>query len=88
MRRTVDFLCIDISSEVKKRILAFVSRFDERRDLLSYKGYYKFLYDYLSSEAKITNPISINSKATSSSARAGSSGSNPPLGRKPSTCFF
>ena len=58
MRRTVDFLCIDISSEVKKRILAFVSRFDERRDLLSYK----FLYDYLSSEAKITNPISINSK--------------------------
>jgi len=62
MRRTVDFLCIDISSEVKKRILAFVSRFDERRDLLSYKGYYKFLYDYLSSEAKITNPISINSK--------------------------
>lgn len=62
MRRTVDFLCIDISSEVKKRILAFVSRFDERRNLLSYKGYYKFLYDYLSSEAKITNPISINSK--------------------------
>lgn len=62
MRRTVDFLCINLSSEVKKRILAFVSRFDERRDLLSYKGYYKFLYDYLSSEAKITNPININSK--------------------------
>ena len=62
MRRTVDFLCIDISSEVKKRILSFVSRFDERRDLLSYKGYYKFLYDYLSSEAKTSNPITINAK--------------------------
>lgn len=62
MRRTVDFLCIDISSEVKKRILAFVSRFDERRDLLSYKGYYRFLYDYLSSEAKTSNPITINAK--------------------------
>ena len=62
MRRTMDFLCIDISFEVKKRILTFVSRFDEKRDLLSYKGYYKFLYDYLSAEAKITNPISINSK--------------------------
>ena len=62
MRRTVDFLCIDLSFEVKKRILTFVSRFDEKRDLLSYKGYYKFLYDYLSAEAKITNPISINSK--------------------------
>lgn len=62
MRRTVDFLCIDISSEVKKRILAFVSRFDERRDLLSYKGYYRFLYDYLSSEAKTANPITINAK--------------------------
>ena len=62
LRRTVDFLCIDISSEVKKRILAFVSRFDGKRGLLSYKGYYKFLYDYLSAEAKFTNPISINSK--------------------------
>mgnify|MGYP002516141064 FL=1 len=62
MRPTVDFLCIDLSSEVKKRILTFVSRFDEKRDLLSYKGYYKFLYDYLSAEAKFTNPISINSK--------------------------
>ena len=62
MRRTVDFLCIDLSSEVKKRILAFVSRFDEGRDLLSYKGYYKFLYDYLSSEAKTSNPITINAK--------------------------
>lgn len=62
MRRTVDFLCINLSSEVKKRILAFVSRFDERRDLLSYKGYYRFLYDYLSSEAKTANPITINAK--------------------------
>lgn len=62
MRRTVDFLCMDISSEVKKRILSFVSRFDEKRDLLSYKGYYKFLYDYLSAESKISNPIRINSK--------------------------
>ena len=62
MRRTVDFLCIDLSSEVKKRVLAFVSHFDERRDLLSYKGYYKFLYDYLSSEAKTSNPITINAK--------------------------
>ena len=62
MRRTMDFLCIDLSFEVKKRILTFVSRFDEKRDLLSYKGYYKFLYDYLSAEAKITSPISINSK--------------------------
>ncbi len=62
IRRTVDFLCIDLSSEVKKRILAFVSRFDERRDLLSYKGYHKFLYDYLSAEAKTSNPITINTK--------------------------
>ncbi len=62
LRRTVDFFCIDISSEVKRRILSFVSHFDERRDLLSYKGYYKFLYDCLSSEAKTSNPITINAK--------------------------
>ena len=62
LRRMVDFLCIDISSEVKKRILTFVSRFDRRRELLSYSGYHKFLFDYLSSESKTSNPVTINSK--------------------------
>lgn len=62
LRRMVDFLCIDISSEVKKRILTFVSRFDRGRELLSYSGYHRFLFDYLSSESKSSNPITINSK--------------------------
>lgn len=62
MRRMVDFLCIDISSEVKRRILDFVSRFDKKRNLLSYDGYHRFLFDYLSSESKNSNPITINSK--------------------------
>lgn len=61
-RRMVDFLCIDISSEVKKRILTFVSRFDRGRELLSYSGYHRFLFDYLSSESKTANPVTINSK--------------------------
>lgn len=62
MRRMVDFLYLDISSEVKKRILSFVSMFDKKRGLLSYNGYHKFLFDYLSSESKTANPITINAK--------------------------
>ena len=62
IRRMVDFLCIDISTEVKKRILSFVSRFDEKRGLLSYSGYHRFLFEYLSSESKTANPVTITDK--------------------------
>ena len=62
IRRMVDFLCIDISTEVKKRILSFVSRFGEKRGLLSYSGYHRFLFEYLSSESKTANPVTITDK--------------------------
>lgn len=56
-KEVVDFLCIDMSDEVKKRILRFVSNFSEQTFMLPYDGYYKMFYDYLSSEAKITSSI-------------------------------
>lgn len=56
-KEMVDFLCIDMSDEVKKRILRFVSNFSEQTFMLPYDGYYKMFYDYLSSEAKITSSI-------------------------------
>lgn len=59
-RDVVDFLCIDISTEVKKRILEFVSYFNDRSFLLPYEGYYKLLYDHLSSAAKITSSVLID----------------------------
>ena len=58
-REAVDFLCIDISDQVKKRILEFVSNFNEQSSMLPYEGYYKMLYDHLSSESKITSSVLI-----------------------------
>ena len=55
-----NFLCIDLSRDVKKRIFEFISRFDEQDHLISYEGYYKFIYDYLSSESKSVKPIRLD----------------------------
>lgn len=60
VRNAVDFLCIDISTDVKKRILEFVSKFDDQTFMLPYQGYYRFLYDYFSSESKITSSVLID----------------------------
>ncbi|MCQ2146311.1 MAG: hypothetical protein MJZ16_02215 [Bacteroidales bacterium] len=60
MRPVVDFLCLDISSDIKKRILEFVSYFDEKPSLLPYDGYFKLLYDELSCEAKLSCDITID----------------------------
>ena len=59
-REVTDFLCIDMSDEVKRRILSFVSNFSEQTFMLPYEGYYKMFYDYLSSESKITSSILID----------------------------
>ena len=61
-KETIDFLCIDISKEVKKRILAFVSNFTEHSFMLPYEGYYKMLFDHLSSESKITSSILLDTE--------------------------
>lgn len=62
LRKTVDFLYIDISQDVKKRILFFVSVFDVKAYQLSYEGYYKILFDYLSAESKIMSHIELDEK--------------------------
>ena len=59
-REMIDFLCIDMSDEVKKRILSFVENFSEQTFILPYEGYYKMFYDYLSSESKITSSILVD----------------------------
>lgn len=55
-----DFLCIDISSNIKERVLTFLSYFDSSKSLISYEGCYKFLFDYLCSESQITEPLVIH----------------------------
>lgn len=60
--KMVDFLCIDISRSVKQRILHFVHQLERTVDLINYQGYYRLLYDYLSSEAKIVSSVVIDSR--------------------------
>ncbi len=57
MRNTVDFFCLDISSDVKHRILSFVSLFGDNTYMLPYDGYYRLLFDYFSSESKLDSEI-------------------------------
>lgn len=60
MHSSVDFFCLDISSDVKDRILSFVSLFGDSTYLLPYDGYYKLLFDYFSAEAKINSEICLD----------------------------
>ena len=60
LSKMVDFLCIDISTCVKQRILHFVKQLERAVDLIHYQGYYRLLYDYLSSEAKIVSSLVID----------------------------
>lgn len=60
MHSTTDFFCLDISREVKHRILSFVSLFGDNTYLLPYDGYYKLLFDHFSSESKINSEICLD----------------------------
>ena len=60
MHNTVDFFCLDISANVKQRILSFVSLFGDNTYLLPYDGYYRILFDYFSSESKINSEVCLD----------------------------
>lgn len=60
--RTVDFLCIDVSVEVKRRILAFVGMMERTVSLIPYEGYYKLLYEHLSSQSRIMSEVLLNDR--------------------------
>lgn len=62
MVRSNDFLCIDISKELKRRILHFVELLKAPACLLSYEGYYRILYDYLCSESAIMSDMVLDGR--------------------------
>jgi hypothetical protein len=62
LRKSIDFLCIDVSCEIKRRVLQFVNLLERPVYQLSYEGYYRLLYDYLSSESKIMSSIVLNER--------------------------
>ena len=58
--KTVDFLYLDTQQEVKKRILSLVSVFNEKAFRISYDGYYRILFDFLSSESKLMSRVRLD----------------------------
>ena len=60
MHHSTDFFCMDISNDVKHRILTFVSFFGDDSYLLPYEGYYRILFDYFSSESKMNSEVCLD----------------------------
>ena len=60
MHHSTEFFCLDISSDVKHRILSFVSLFGDDSYLLPYEGYYRILFDYYSSESKMNSEVCLD----------------------------
>lgn len=55
--RNRDFLCIDMTSEPKNLITAFIEHMQQNQQAISYHGYYRVLFDFLNSRAPIMSTI-------------------------------
>ena len=62
LTRSMDFICIDVSSDLKDRVAYFVSLLDAPGNTLSYDGYYRLLYDHLMSASSVVSKIFIDEK--------------------------
>lgn len=60
--RCTDYLCLDITQDIKQRILTFIQVLNHSRFSVSYQGYYKTLMNFLSVERKINSSILISAK--------------------------
>lgn len=58
--RNSDFLCLDVSADMVARILHFLVAISRPTYQLAYDGYYRLLYDYLGSEAKIMSTLVVD----------------------------
>lgn len=60
--RSMDFICIDVSSGLKDRVAHFVNLLDAPGNKLSYDGYYRLLYDHMMSASSVVSRIFIDEK--------------------------
>ena len=63
LSRSIDFICIDVTTELKKRITHFVTQIEMPSATLAYDGYYRLLYDHLSSATSIVSSVLIDRKS-------------------------
>ena len=71
MTRSIDFICIDVSRDIKDRVSCFVTLLDAPVRKLSYEGYYRLLYDHLVSASSVVSSVRIDSKGEFYLADAG-----------------
>lgn len=62
LSRCIDFLCIDVTSDISKRLSHFVDLLDAHVSALCYDGYYRLLYDQLSSARSTVTTLYIDHK--------------------------
>lgn len=62
LTRSMDFICIDVSSDLKDRVAHFVGLLDVPGLKLSYDGYYRLLYDHMMSASSVASKIFIDEK--------------------------
>ena len=62
LSRSMDFICIDVSSDLKDRVAHFVGLLDAPGIKLSYDGYYRLLYDHMMSASSVVSKIFIDEK--------------------------
>lgn len=60
LTRSMDFICMDVSSGLKDRVAHFVNLLDAPGERLSYDGYYRLLYDHLMSASSVASRIFID----------------------------
>ena len=60
--RCTDYLCLDVTQDIKQRLLTFIQILNHTHFSISYHGYYKALFNFLSSERKINSSILITPK--------------------------
>ena len=62
LSRSIDFICIDVTSDIKKRITQFVTQIEAPSSTLAYDGYYRLLYDHLSSAISTVSSVVIDQR--------------------------
>lgn len=60
LSRSMDFICMDVSNDIKSRVSHFVGLMDSPARNLSYDGYYRLLYDHITSSSSVVSSIRID----------------------------
>ena len=58
--RTRDFLCINVTTSLKSKVLQLVEQMQSSSVSINYYGYYRLLFDFLNADVRLMSKILIN----------------------------